>query len=80
MLGGRVARLPKLLPGPPRASANQSVKNKVLFCRLKIWPKIELIKETQVKHLNNFMLTMKNSGYPVTYRIEFLKTFYVVKS
>ena len=36
--------------------------------------KIELGKETQVKHLNNFMLTMKNSGYPVKYRTEILNS------
>ena len=36
--------------------------------------KIELGKETQVKHLNNFMLKLKNSGYSVKYRRAILKS------
>ena len=34
--------------------------------------KLELGKEVQVKHLNNFMLDMKNSGYSAKYRTEIL--------
>ena len=34
--------------------------------------KVELGKETQVKHLNKFMLKMKNSGYSAKYRKEIL--------
>ena len=34
--------------------------------------KVELGQETQVKHLNNFMLKMKNSGYSPKYRKEIL--------
>ena len=36
--------------------------------------KVELGKETQVKHLNNFMVKMKNSGYSSKYRIEVLNS------
>ena len=36
--------------------------------------KVELGKETQNKHLNNFMLDMKNSGYSVKYRTEILNS------
>ena len=34
--------------------------------------KIELGKDIQVKHLNNFMLDLKNSGYSAKYRTEIL--------
>ena len=34
--------------------------------------KVELGRETQIKHLNNFMLKLKNSGYSVKYRTEIL--------
>ena len=34
--------------------------------------KVELGKDTQDKHLNNFMLQLKNSGYPIKFRKEVL--------
>lgn len=34
--------------------------------------KVELGRETQIKHLNNYMLKLKNSGYSVKYRTEIL--------
>ena len=34
--------------------------------------KIELGEAIKIKHLNNFMLKMKNSGYPKNYRTEIL--------
>ena len=36
--------------------------------------KVELGRDVQVKHLNNFMLDMKNSGYSEKYRTEILNS------
>ena len=36
--------------------------------------KVELGKETQIEHLNNFMIKMKNSGYSSKYRMEVLNS------
>ena len=36
--------------------------------------KIELGKKTQIKHLDNYMLKLKNSGYSAKYRKEILSS------